>query len=280
MNTLKTLIDWTDNPTNIELTVSIPTYNARGIIWLALESLRYQINVNFEWELIIWEEYGISHDIINSFIGKLPNCKRILYKSLDKKISLTSKWVGMANDASSTSKIYVLQSADDYSSPKRLYIHYEHFKDKNCIISTQNRCLFYYIQAQKKVLYSGGFTNNNLSISPNMQINNAVLTNDMKKVTPNGKSVNVDAYICSSITKLNDKKRRKIYSDNSVDKNNWKYSLCTDGYNNISSRKGAYNKVRANKFYEFKRFSKEWGYGNMEDYIPKNVLNFLDNLKK
>lgn len=41
---------------NIRLSIGLPLYNSSKIVWLALNSLCGQKNINFEWELVICEE--------------------------------------------------------------------------------------------------------------------------------------------------------------------------------------------------------------------------------
>ena len=135
------IINWSNetDKKEIELTVGLPAYRAKSIIWLALESLKNQVNINFGWELIVMEENAESKDVIESFIDKLPGCQRIILRNVEKKILLVDKWIGIAKDASATSRIFALQAADDYSPPKRLWIHYQHFQNRNCYMSTEHR---------------------------------------------------------------------------------------------------------------------------------------------
>ncbi len=248
----------------IEMTIALPAYNAKKIIWLALESLKNQQYVNFGWELIIWEEGGYSKEIIESFIGKLPNCQRILHKSLDKKILLIDKWIGIAKDASDTSKIFVLQAADCYSSPRRLLVHYQHFLDDKCYFSTQTKGLFYNLLTKQKIFY--------YNTTQRTHLNMAVRTNSIKKISRTNKKRGIDTYIRASVIKFTP--NAVIKFDNSVDKENWKYSIDTDGCNNISlSRNVFYNKP-INSFRAFAQ-AKKLGYDDMEKYIPENVMKFL-----
>ena len=45
-----------DSGVDSELTVALPVYNSKKIAWMAIESLCSQINVDFNWELIVYEE--------------------------------------------------------------------------------------------------------------------------------------------------------------------------------------------------------------------------------
>ena len=166
---------WWNDPNNkkpVEMTVALPALNAKKIIWLALESLKNQININFAWELIVFEEEGISKKIVQSYVGRLPGCVRIIYKNINKNdgfykkediiknnclsyYTLLEKWINMSKIADKNSKIFVKHAVDCYSPPKRLYIHYEHFKNDMCYYSTQPKGYFYNIKSDKWMLYNG-----------------------------------------------------------------------------------------------------------------------------
>jgi len=161
-----------DKEIPIEMTVALPALNAKKIIWLALESLKNQINVDFGWELIVFEENGISKDIVQSYKGLLPNCVKIIYKTLYEidgyynnnilksnnfptYYTLLEKWINIAKIADKNSKIFVKHAVDCYSPPNRLNIHYQHFKNKDCYYSTQSKGYFYNIKDNKYFLYDG-----------------------------------------------------------------------------------------------------------------------------
>ena len=231
------------------MTVALPVFRAEKVIWLALESLKNQININFGWELIIWEEFGKSKNIVKNFIGKLPGCQRIMYKALKNKILLISKWIGIANSASSTSKIYVLQAADDYSPPKRLSIHYQHFRNPKCYFSTQLKGLFYNLRDGRKIFYIGQNSKKN-------HLNMAYKIKVIKLIKNINIYDNVDHYIKKCVDNiLRSDKNKIIMHDLIVDKNNWKYGFFTDGYNTISvDRKKYYSyptEVFFNSFVKF-----------------------------
>ena len=46
------------------MTVALPMYRCRSIGWLALESLCNQVDIDFEWELIIMEEAGVNAGVL------------------------------------------------------------------------------------------------------------------------------------------------------------------------------------------------------------------------
>ena len=142
------------NPKKIELTVGLPMYKSRNIVWLALQGLKNQKQVDFGWELIIFEEYGYSFDIIKKYIGEFPNCQKIYYLKMNGHIPLSTKWIEISKYASNSSNIFVMQDADDYSPSKRLYIHKELFKNKDCILSTFTRGMFFNIKTGQMMIYN------------------------------------------------------------------------------------------------------------------------------
>jgi len=300
---------WNDenNTKPIEVTVALPALNANKIIWLALESLKNQTDINFAWELICFEEGGRSREIIKSYIDKLPGCVRIIHKCIDKEdahytetqikqnkctsyYTLLEKWIDIAKDADKNSKIFVKHACDCYSSPNRLYIHYEHFKNDNCYYSTQPKGYFYNIKTNEWLLYDGAkrepiiweqlgkpkFNNIDIKIR-GCHLNMALRTKLMKKIplSVNPKRRGLDGYILYNLVKLIEKRPEEekiIFCDDEIDKNNWKYTLDTDGLNNISNR---------GKFY--KKYNKKTGWyiptknNKVEIIIPDYIL---DRLKK
>jgi len=75
-----------ENDTVSELTVALPVYNSKKIAWISLESLCEQINIDFNWELIVYEEkheQSVFPELFDLYIEKLKlvNCSRIVYKT-------------------------------------------------------------------------------------------------------------------------------------------------------------------------------------------------------
>jgi len=306
---------WWNDPNNkkpVEMTVALPALNARKIIWLALESLKNQININFAWELIVFEEEGISKKIVQSYKGLLPGCVRIIYKIITKEdalykiedikknkctsyYTLLEKWINMAKIADNNSKIFVKHAVDCYSSPKRLYIHYEHFKNDMCYYSTQPKGYFYNINQDKWLLYNGyklepikwneygerklKYLNDNFKDDKNIKVrgchlNMATRTELVKKLSfsKNPLRSGIDSYLLSEICKIIKKRPEEekiIFTDDEIDKDNWKYSLDTDGNNNISHfRKDLYTK---NTYDFFKIIEKK----NNECCIDSYIISYL-----
>jgi hypothetical protein len=281
------------------ITVALPGLNCEKIIWLALESLVRQKVENIYWELICVEEYGYSREIIKNFIPKFKNCKRVVHEGIDpKKIGikkgknkgifpLIDKWIHISKLADN-SDIFVLHAVDCYSSPFRFKIHTDHFSNKKCIFSSQNKGVFYNINNDDIMFYD--YTGNDLYAKTHL--NMALRTNHMKKYV-NNKTKTFNRYIDKHIIKcildsLGQKKLTKYnhFLDNSVNENNWKYSLDTDGFNNISlSRSKLYDDVNNDVLdeglkyvWKNKNTLKLNNYNNIEDYIPQEILMKLKNI--
>lgn len=181
--------------------------------------------------------------------------------------TLLEKWINMAKIADENSKIFVKHAADCYSPPNRLFIHYENFKNDMCYYSTQPKGYFYNIKLKKYFLYNGiniepynwkswyrtrklTYQDNNIFnwniIFRGCHLNMALKTKIMKKIPLPYKPLRagLDGYILYQMTKITSKNpevEKIIFTDDEVDKDNWKFSLDTDSFNNISmSRSNAY----------------------------------------
>ena len=315
---------WNDitNKKKVELTVALPALNADKIIWLALESLKNQTNINFAWELIVFEEEGISKEIVQSYKGLLPGCVRIIYKTITKddafyKIedikknnctsyyTLLEKWINIAKISDKNSKIFVKHAVDCYSSPKRLYIHYEHFKNDMCYYSTQPKGYFYNISENTWLLYDGyklepikwnKYGEGNLKYldskyvnDPNIlvrgcHLNMATRTQLVQKLSFSKLPLRsgIDSYLLSEICKMIKKRPEEnkiIFTDDEIDKENWKYSLDTDGYNNISNFR--FEIYKKSKYDYFKNIDKINIFNCIPSYIISKLrIKYLKNTNK
>jgi len=267
----------------IEMTVALPVYQAKHSIWFALESLRRQTKIYFGWELIIQEEHGSSVQIVKNFINRLPNCQRILYQALNpnregrksgpnqNKILLIDKWVWMCQLRSPTSKIYVMQSADDYSPTKRLATHYNHFTtNSKCIFSTQHRGLFFNIFTNKRIVYNG-----TTLPKARTHLNMAYRMKYFSKVhNRTEKTRGIDSYIRMTIETESGHKfnpNQICYLDQ-TEPGIWKTGFFTDGCNTISkSRKKFYLNIKP----PYVRYDPNHG---IWERIPEPVLSYLKAL--
>lgn len=278
-----------NNKQLIEMTVALPIYEGEKIVELTLESLKNQEKINFGWELIILEEYGKSLEIIKKFINKLPGCQRIIYKILNVKHSILDKWLEIANLASDTSRIYVMQMINSYSPKYRLYIHYEHFNNPNCYQSTQLKGLFYDSTTNKKIFYIGANRKINqlntaykldaIKLINRTEINNEELKGFNKENDYKSKDEIINDNIKILVEELLNNDQDKIIShDSSTDVNNWKYGFIIDGYNDSSQNRKLLYDNPIGIFYNYDLYNKKLSYINMDEYLPSNVLNILSNI--
>jgi len=213
---------------NIELTVALPVYNSKKICWLALESLSNQIEIDFDWELIIYEE---SHDnsvfpeILERYedLLKSKNCKRIVFVTNNKKVLLVDKWISIGKNVSETSKCFVLHAADCYSPQRRLKTTYNKIVKEDYDWYDQTKGYFYSFISNKVFLYNHkGLTNLNMALKP-----------DYIKTLPSSTlKKGIDGYIYKHCQKVISEQGKKLnhYYDNNL----YNDSVDTHGFNNIS----------------------------------------------
>lgn len=107
---------------SIDITVAVPSWDSKDILWLQLESLCRQ-ETQYNWELIVCEEQlknFAGESYIKKYTDRLSKagCVRILYIPLNDHIPLSRKWSLIASKASGIS--YLLTAADNYSPSNRL----------------------------------------------------------------------------------------------------------------------------------------------------------------
>jgi hypothetical protein len=290
------------NTKDIVMTVAMPIKDMGEISWLALESLRRQENINFGWELIIFEDGNDSKKNLDQFVGKLPGCERIIYNAQDLaidgrksgifkgSITLIDKWIGISQAADKNSRVYVLQAGDAYSPNKMLSIHNENFKDRHCFYSTYPRGLFYHVGLKEKMFYDGyrsDINQDKRSFLTSTHLYTAIRTEDMLNIKPAEINRKIDKYIRVSVCqnrKIDLTKAKYVFSADDVNSADWMTGFNTDGLNTISYRKQIYKDPPAFSRLWLKYSNdekKELGYiKEFENRIPKNVLDFLNSIKK
>ena len=116
---------------NIDVTVGLPTWENKDIIWLQLESLCKQ-KTQYKWELVVCEEQTLNmtgEEMILSYSDRLKEsgCQRISYIPLEKHIPLSKKWKMIADN--SIGSTFLLASSDDYSPPNRIEFTHNKIKE-------------------------------------------------------------------------------------------------------------------------------------------------------
>lgn len=111
------------------ITVALPVYNSSQIAWLALEGLSRQEKAP-KWELIICEEDHSDKcmgELIQRYRTQLisAGCVSIKHLEPDRWVQLIAKWQMIGKAADSQSDVFLLQAADCYPHPLRLYQSYK-----------------------------------------------------------------------------------------------------------------------------------------------------------
>lgn len=230
------------NDSNIVVTVALPVYNSDKICWLSLESLCEQKNIDFDWELIIYEEIhnkSVFPNIINDYYERLKKirCCRILFITNSIKVGLVEKWITIGENTSDTSRVFLLQAADCYSPNNRLKISYDKILNEDFDWYDQTKGYFYSFISEKIYLYDiMSLTNLNMSLKT--KYIKTLINSDLKK--------GIDGYIYNHcLNEINKENRtiRRYY-----DKVLYSDSLDTQGYNNISINRENAFKVNKNIF--------------------------------
>ncbi|MAG24581.1 hypothetical protein CMI47_03280 [Candidatus Pacearchaeota archaeon] len=287
----------------ILMTVALPLRKMGDITWMALESLRRQ-ETSVNWELIMFEDGGESREVLDTFVGKLPGCKRILYKSIDPKkdgrvsgrhkgaVLLIDKWIGMALAASNESVGYILHAGDDYAPKRMIDNHFKNLQNKNCIYSTYPRGVFYHYALKKRIFYNGyAFKSHGKDFLTNIHLHNAVRTEDVRKIRPSysdkERNALIDKYIRVNIYRnrgIDPTENKYIYNVDDIDSTDWMTGFNTDGLNTISYRRKIYNnpEARSAVWSSYNDASKKTiGYcGEFDKNIPKNVYRFISSISK
>jgi len=247
------------------LTVALPVFNSKDIVWLAMESLCRQQSVNFDWELIVCEENTgqyAGESFFKQYEERLNTvgCARLHYIKLDKWMPLPMKWRLMAREASPDSQFYVLQAADCYSFPMRLSRTMGVLSDGRHDWYQTLCGYFYHIFQDKIIKY------NHATLGANYQrktaLNMATLTRHIKALPDCGRLKGIDGWILSTI------RNPKIYNDLAK---GWSKGVDSHGLNNIS-------KGRGDRFKEIKPPFQRALVG-IKDVVPADICDRLNNIR-
>lgn len=247
---------------DIELTVALPLYNSKEIAWLALESLCRQKDIDFKWELLVAEEVNsnpFGQDKIFEYTERLREvgCMRIQYIPVEEWIPLSYKWRMLGKMSRLTSKIFVLQAADCYSSPRRLAETYWIAATTNADWINSPIGVFYDVNLDKSILYDQNL------IGYATGLNMAFKTSLAKRLPHGNVAKGVDNWLFRSCEALKNEDL-KVEWNHSED---WRYGLDTNGLNNISV-------TRCNNFIKPKPpFTKIQI--NISDYLPADIVERL-----
>ena len=213
-----------ENGVNAELTVGLPIYNSKKIAWIALDGLINQIDIDFDWELVVYEEEHenqIFKEIIPNYIEQLISvrCVRVLFISNSEKVNLVDKWIELSQSSSETSSVFLLHAADCYSPKTRLSVTYDVIKNQGFDWYDQTKGYFYSFISDRFFLYDIKSTTN---------LNMGLKMEYLKTLKPSNLGKGIDNYIFSHCKNVNPNLSR--YYDETL----YEDSLDTHGLNNIS----------------------------------------------
>lgn len=245
-----------------ELTVALPMRNSKDISFLAFESLLNQRSINFDWELIVYEEQHdnmTDPDVIREYAEKMKSvgCTRFVWITQADQPLLIDKWIEIANISSDSSKSFVLQAADCYSYSFRLANTHQTINVSEFKWFDNYNGLFYSINSKRIVQYGYNMLTN---------LSMALDTNLMRKVKSKKIYKGIDGYIYHQ-AKLKCRTPFYEYSDPTLHMD----GLDTHGHNNISvNRESFFNNIRIP--------FKETDVTLDNTLLPKNVIKRLKAL--
>lgn len=120
-----------ENKSKIDVTIALPTWESKNIIWLQLESLCNQVT-KFTWELIVCEEQTknrLGKVGLMEYESRLKKvgCVDIKYIPLTEHTPLSKKWWLIASKAKG--ETFILAASDNYSPPNRIEISHNKLKN-------------------------------------------------------------------------------------------------------------------------------------------------------
>jgi hypothetical protein len=247
----------------IELSVAMPLYRGKYIVWLAFESLIRQRGINFEWELIVVEELNnesVGYEQLTKYykILKEIGCRRLQYIELNSWIPLAEKVGLLIDQTTSNSRILTFGIADYYSFPLRLRTCYDAFK--NDIDWFRTKKLIYYN------LFSGSIVER--EISDRGSCCKAVSLDIARRIEKGSAWRGVDGWFYRSCITAKGTDL-KVFIDSS---DNWMYGFNTHGFNNISYNRGRKIDELTNSFVKSSV--------DLTKTIPEEVLNRLNSCRK
>jgi len=197
--------------------------------------------------------------MIEQYANKLKEnrCTRFVYITQNDKAKLIDKWIYIANKASYSSKVYLLQAADCYSYQTRLHNSYTTIT-KGYHWYDNTKGLFYSFNSAKLIEYNANMRTN-LSMALPTKLMQDIPTKDINK--------GIDGYIFSQAQRLSE----PFYVFN--DENMYLSGLDTHGLNNISIKRESYFDKPRLPF-------KETNTTLEQTYLPTNIKDEISRIEK
>ena len=244
------------------ITVALPTWNNKDIVWLAMEGLVRQKN-SPDWELLILECRSLNEagaDFFRSYWPKLQKagCVRMKYVFCETRMPLNQKWLKMAQEAHPESEMFLLQASDDYPHPERN----EQAAKHNVGWYDCRSYYSYHIGLDKLILFDNQQTDANKPTEWKTGFNIAIRTDLVRNIESTQiVRKGVDTWL------FNNMKPKTRYVDQTL------YNgLSTTGLNSISDKRYKYFVDTKHPFYQTETKPE-----NLK--IPKSILKRLYNLR-
>ena len=202
------------------ITVALPTWKNKPILWLPLEGLARQ-KCDVPWELVVMECETDSKELIESYKEKLEKagCQNLVYIHSAYRMPLAIKWKMMAEAASG--KVFCLQASDDYPKPTRNQMAWDGLKESDWFHS---RYFYHYsFKHNRLIKYDKETYTNNWKTGFNISLHTDSVRNIADTQQPRG----IDFYL------FNQTAPERIYYDESSPRG----GVATDGYNTLSTKR-------------------------------------------
>lgn len=257
---MEKIILYEEDNRNIELSVAIPCYNGKKIGWLCMEGLCNQVDINFDWEIVICEEKHsgmLGFDFFKEYIDRLSKvgCKKITYLYLPKWVNLAEKWKIIGQNIDNYNGGFVLQAIDCYPPSKRLSVTNELIKEYDWIDFGQG---YFYSFKHKKIILYRRFDKKNLHMTFKSKYANKLISFN--------KNSGIDGFLLKTIKEINPIMTQYTYKELLSD------GLDTDGYNNISKGRNNYYTNTKEPFYKTDKKLEDIG-------LPRYILEKIKILK-
>ena len=205
----------------MKLTVCVPVWENKEVAWLCIESLKRQREVDFDWELIIFEEEHEQQLGDEYFFDSSP-ATQMKYITKKEKVALGHKWYSLINAAHRDSEGIVFCDADDYCHPYVLRDTLDALNAGHDWFS-HRKGYFYDFNTGGIILYCS-------RKKPGIRI--SVSIDIAKRLSDNSKSRLMHAMFQAHMKPSN-----MLYSGN----DHWEGGLFTNGHNSISRRSKYFN---------------------------------------
>lgn len=239
------------------ITVGIPAWNVKDIIWLPLESLCRQ-KTDKPWELIVLEEKhggACGKELFTPYRQRLEDagCIDFRYITQDDKMALSEKWARLGREARSDSEVFGICDGDNYYQEHMLEDAWRAIHDEGYDWLTTKRGYWY-------------------------NFGDGVLVEYYKPKSPTGLQMSIATRLMRDLPdeQVHRLLNRWVYTKAGVrkpkDDPTRINTLCTHGYGNISgSRRAKMMSEHTPPFYKTDK--------KLEDIVPIDVARMIRDHK-